>query len=259
MGLVGVARTATTAVALVVLTAVAIAVGAPQASAGGSWLELQDGDRVLVSGQTVTMSGTFGSGQQAGVSAGPWHAQLRSDHQQGSAVPLGPVTITDGARWGWRATVTFTVPGVATGEYWVTVVNEQGEGVGDLIGGFVQVAPSLEAWRVSLLRQRIERQQRVSRSEIAAIRDRLAGVRVDLAAATATRDELAGRVDDLERALDDTRHAAAGGDPAPFPWPVAAAVFTALALLLGLAGALRRHASQASPMSRIPGGRSIEP
>jgi hypothetical protein len=246
-------------VALVVLTAVAIAVGAPQAWAGGSWLELQDGDRVLISGQTVTMSGTFGSGQQAGVSAGPWHAELRADHEQGSPVPLGPVTITEGARWGWRAAVTFTVPSVATGEYSVTVLNEEGEGVGDLIGGFVQVAPSLEAWRVSLLRQRIERQQRVSRKEIATIRDRLGGVRVDLAAATATRDELAGRVEDLERALDDTRDAAAADDPASSPWPVAAAVFTALALLLVLAGAFRRHAAHPAPTSWMPGERSIEP
>ena len=244
---------------MVVLTAVAIAVGAPQASAGGSWLELQGSDRVLIPGQTVTMSGTFGSGQQAGVSAGPWHAQLRSDYQKGSSLPLGPVTITDGTRWGWRATVTFTVPAIAIGEYWVTVVNEEGEGVGDLIGGFVQVAPSLEAWRVSLLRQRIERQQRVSRKKITTIRDRLAGARVDLAAATTTRDELADRVDDLERALDDTRDAAAAGGPASSPWPVAAAVFTALALLLGLAGALRRRGSHASPTSWMPGERSIEP
>lgn len=224
-----------------VLTAVAISVGAPQASAGGSWLELQDGDRVLIPGQTVTMSGTFGSGQQADVSAGPWHAQLRSDYEQRAAVPLGPVTITDGA-WGWRATVTFTVPAVATGEYWVTVVNEEGEGVGDLIGGFVQVAPSLEAWRVSLLRQRIERQERVTRKEKAEIRDRLAEVRADLATATAARDQLADRADDLERALDDARDArAVTGDSPPFPWLAVAGAITVLALIVGIAGVRRRE------------------
>ncbi len=224
-----------------VLTAVAVAAGAPQASAGGSWLELQDGDRVLIPGQTVTMSGTFGSGQQADVSAGPWHAQLRSDYEQGASVPLGPVTITDGTRWGWRATVTFTVPAVATGEYWVTVVNEEGEGVGDLIGGFVQVAPSLEAWRVSLLRQRIERQERATHKEKAEVRDRLAKVRADLATVTAARDQLADRADDLERALDDARDAAAvSGDSAPFPWLAVAGAITVLTLIVGIAGVRRR-------------------
>ena len=227
------------------LVALVGAVGAPSAVAGGSWLELADGDDVLVPGEVATMSGTFGSGQQAGVSAGPWEAWLRSDYERGSALSLGPVAISEGPDWGWRATVTFTVPDAPAGGYWVTVLNDEGEGVGDLIGGFVHVAPSLEAWRITVLRQRIERQQRATRKDVASMRDRLADVRSELAAATAARDELVDRVGDLERAVDDAREAGRARPPAWASWLVPAAASVVLTLLLGLA-AVRRRGTPAS-------------
>lgn len=225
----------------VVLAAVAGLIGAPPASAGGSWLELAGGDDVLIPGEVVTMSGTFGSGQQAAVSAGPWLARLQPVDEGGSTIVLGPVSISEGPEWGWRATVTFTVPTAPTGDYLVAVVNGEGEGVGDLVGGYVQVAPSLEAWRVSLLRQRLERQQRVARKEVATARDRLADVRAELAAATVAREELADRAGELERALDDARKAPVARDSAGFPWMAVAAATTVLALVLGLARVWRRR------------------
>ncbi len=226
----------------VVLAAAGGVVAAVPAAAGGSWLEVMDGDDVLVPGEIVTLTGTFGAGQQAAVAAGPWQASLRSDDERGSAVALGPVAISDGPDWGWRATVTFTVPTVPTGDYWVTVVNDQGEGVGDLIGGFVHVAPSLEAWRVSVLRQRLERQQEATRKQVATVRDRLVDVRAELEATTSARDQLADRADDLERAREGARNAGAQ-DAAWLPWlPPAAAL--AVMMIVGLIGIGRRRTAK---------------
>jgi hypothetical protein len=101
--------------------------------AGGSWIDF---DGPLVVGSTVTGSGTFGSGQQAGVGAGPWFATLRPEEPGIGQIPLGPVDIGRASSFDWRATVTFVVPDVPTGEYWVDVTNADGVGVGDLIGGF---------------------------------------------------------------------------------------------------------------------------
>ena len=114
---------------------IALTPGAGQA--GGSWIEF---DGPLVVGTRVTGSGTFGNGQQAGVGAGPWFATLRPEEPGVDDIALGPVEISRASSFGWRATVTFVVPDVPTGEYWVDIANDDGEGVGDLIGGFVVIS-----------------------------------------------------------------------------------------------------------------------
>jgi hypothetical protein len=140
--------------AVVVAASLAVAtvlIGAPTASAGGSWLELRDvagAGQVsdgpwggwAAPGSTVTMRGTFGSGAQAPPSHGPWIARLRADVGQ-VAVPLGPVELDLGDD-AWVATVTFVVPEVPSGEYWVDVCDAAtcSSGVGDLIGGTIVVA-----------------------------------------------------------------------------------------------------------------------
>ena len=107
------------------------------AQAGGSWIEF---DGPLIVGTLVTGSGTFGNGQQAGVGAGPWFATLRPEEPGVDGIALGPVEVSRASSFGWRATVTFVVPEVPTGEYWVEIANDDGEGVGDLIGGFVVIS-----------------------------------------------------------------------------------------------------------------------
>ena len=119
------------------LASALLALSPGSASAGGSWIEL-DGPAIV--GTTVSPTGLFGDGQQAPVSAGPWVATLRPEAPGVERIALGPVQIVESNSWGWRATVTFVVPDVPTGEYWVDVRNEAGEGVGDLIGGFFVIA-----------------------------------------------------------------------------------------------------------------------
>ena len=114
---------------------IALTPGAGQA--GGSWIEF---DGPLVVGTRVTGSGTFGNGQQAGVGAGPWFATLRAEEPGVDDIALGHVEVSRASSFGWRATVTFVVPEVPTGEYWVDIANDDGEGVGDLIGGFVVIS-----------------------------------------------------------------------------------------------------------------------
>jgi hypothetical protein len=131
------------------------------------------------------------------------------------------------------------------GDYWVTVVNDQGQGVGDLIGGLVHVAPSLEAWRVSVLRHRLERQQEATRKQVATVRDRLAAVRAELDATTSARDELADRAGDLERALEAARNAVAE-DSTRLPWLAPAAALAGSMLIVGLIAIGRRRTANSS-------------
>jgi hypothetical protein len=119
------------------------------ASAGGSWLDVQNGERVRIGdydvafasvGSSVTMRGTFTPGQQAAVSRGPWYAYLRPDQGEADPVQLGTVDI-QGDGFPYVAATTFTVPSVDVGYYWVDVCDLGCKtGVGDLIGGNIAIA-----------------------------------------------------------------------------------------------------------------------
>ena len=133
----------------------AIVLASPPASAGGSWLEVVEVSNGALSppgggpawaavGATVRMRGGFCSGSQANPSQGPWYASLRPG-TGGPRTLLGPVEIVTGhnSACPWVATVSFVVPAVAAGSYWVDVCDEGcTTGVGDLVGGYFVVASS---------------------------------------------------------------------------------------------------------------------
>lgn len=119
------------------------------ASAGGSWIDVTHGDRVHFgrwdiayagAGSIVTMRGAFSSGQQAAVREGPWYAYLRLDQerqQRSEPMLLGGVRI-EGDGYPYVARLSFRVPNVPTGYYWVDVCDLGcRQGVGDLVGGTI--------------------------------------------------------------------------------------------------------------------------
>jgi hypothetical protein len=136
------------------------------ASAGGSWLEVRRVDGTggvsngawggwASAGSSVFMQGDFCDGQQADPSAGPWTAYLRRD-PTGARQPLGPVEISSATGRGcpFSASVTFVVPDVESGMYWVDVCADASctTGVGDLIGAMLAVASTrLEASALTVL------------------------------------------------------------------------------------------------------------
>jgi len=214
---------------LIAVTTLALLLPAP-ARAGGSWIEF-DGPGIV--GTTVTGSGTFGSGQQAPVGAGPWFAELQpSDGSAFDPIPLGEVGITKAAEFGWRATLTFTVPDVPVGEYWVVVHNAEGHGVGDLSGGSLVIATSgAEAalWRrASRAEGRVEGLgRRLDRST-----DREQAAQASLAEAQATIDRQADRLasanDRIADLTEQGSSAATPGSGVPW-WPILAGLALAAA------------------------------
>ena len=116
------------------------------ATAGGSLVEFPRGWAVV--GSSVTASEVFGRGQQAAVREGPWFAYLQSNDGDRRPILLAPVSISDatGNVCCWRATLTFAVPPVEPGQYWVTVCDRGcTTGVGDLSGGPLYVAATERA------------------------------------------------------------------------------------------------------------------
>jgi hypothetical protein len=235
---------------------VALALGAPMASAGGSWLEIRDvqGDGApggtwggwAGPGAVVTMRGTFGSGALASPSRGPWVAELRPEGG-GQTVRLGSVDL-DLDPSGWVATTTFTVPDVQPGVYWVDVCDAATctTGVGDLIGGtFVVATTALEARLLGdlprlrgridgLTRERERLDERLTASEQRV--SRLEGVRTEIRGTARTlRDRVDSATGDLVR-LESTL-AATADDLAR--WRIIALASAALGIV-ALAAALIR-------------------
>jgi hypothetical protein len=124
---------------------------AEPASAGGSTLDMIGGGRVTIghwnvsyasTGSTVTLHGTFTPGQQAAVSEGPWYAYVSPQTGDGAPTLLGSVGIR-GDGFPYVVDVTFDVPSVEAGQYWVLVCDEGcKQGVGDLGGTSVVLAPT---------------------------------------------------------------------------------------------------------------------
>lgn len=226
---------------LIVLVPVATLLSVPDASAGGSWLDVTGGQRARIDAwvlsyaavdSTVNMRSEFSNGQLAPVSAGPWFAYLGSDDAGEMRPPLllGPVDIATTGGYPYVATVSFTVPDVPTGYYSVTVCNLGCEliGVGDLIGGnFFVGSNSREARlgaRLQILRwmhqgeareiERLTRQLRDSRLELdqAEVASARASTRAVLAgteavAARTANERLAGQLNDRDQALERWRWA----------------------------------------------------
>jgi hypothetical protein len=244
-------------------------IAAPPAAAGGSWLELREVDGVgeasdgpwggwAAPGSTVHMAGDFCNGQQAEPSAGPWSAYLRPD-PRGPERYLGGVTVADNPGNGcpFVASISFTVPQVDPGQYWVDVCNDPNcsTGVGDLIGGHFTVASTaLEAkllvdnasLRLKFSRAAKERNRLRARS---ADLDEAVRVTTDrLEAAEAERDRALGQRDaaiaaraTLDESLEDARRAAA-------IWQ-AIALVVASALVVAVTVAIRRRRRVEDPLS----------
>jgi hypothetical protein len=192
------------------------------ALAGGSWLEpvrlTGPGGMPTDSlpgwaapGTTMVMGASFCGGAQAHPSRGPWTAFLRRD-PQGRRIELAPVTIGEASGDGcpYHASVTFTVPAVESGVYWVDVCADVscGTGVGDLIGGqFVVAVSSLEAdllVRIDPLEDRltrITRRQRHLANQVGDLTDQLDEARDAWKAAEATTTAALSERDELARQL----------------------------------------------------------
>ena len=195
-----------------------ILIPADVAAGGGSIMHFPDAVAV---GQVVTGSGTFGSGSQAPVSAGPWFATLDPEADGVPEVALGPVTVTpaDGL---WRASLTFTVPNVPTGAYGIWVANAQGEGVGDLTGGWTVIGATLTEAQQFVRLRALEYRLQVRDRSIDRLRQREEQLNADLADRAATIDRQAERLADVgaQAALLEVDLAARSdsGEPGPM-WP----------------------------------------
>jgi hypothetical protein len=196
------------------LAVVAIAIAlipTGQASAGGSWL-YPDRD-VYEPGDVARVHGSFGAGSLEGtLGDGPYVANLLPQNAwieqtrvPEAAIRLGELRIVRDESYGWRASVTFTVPEVPTGWYHVGYCNDPCtvNGIGDLIGsqGFV-IAPTRREGQYIVELHRLEarvdsvRQQVVARTR--AERKRLERA---LEARTAELADAQARVGELEANL----------------------------------------------------------
>jgi MYXO-CTERM domain-containing protein len=198
---------------------------------GGSWIEFDPGYAMV--GQTITMRGAFSDGQLAPVSAGPWYAYLRADPEQTpngpSDVSLGEVEIRGDGGYPYVAIVTFTVPAVPSGAYWVDVCDLGcSTGVGDLIGGYLWVGQTMAEAR--LLKRASGLEFDVARER--SIRERLAKQRDELKAELrSAKGEVAALSDRLDLIAAGRAQSPQVDSSSDFPWPVAA-----LVALAGLAG-----------------------
>ena len=230
---------------VLVMTCAALCGAATAAIGGGSPIVIQDGDDLRESGEMVTLSGDFWAGSQAPVSAGPWFATLKEYDGEAGRTPLGPVTVTavDGH---WFATVTFTVPDLPVGEYWVEVSNEHGEGVGDLMGGSLRIAPSAAAWRVHVLQLRHERSLERTKDQRAEAREALEQATSVNTNLRDERDALTARLEEVEATLRAVR-ANASRAAAPLVPRWAAGLFAISILAAAFTVVARRHRAMSPP------------
>jgi hypothetical protein len=212
----------------------------PAANAGGSIIDFPSW---VVVGTSVTGHGSFGAGQQESVSAGPWYAVLvRAGDRDGTPVMrLGQVQI-ENIDGGWRATTSFVVPDVPTGEYSIWVQNAAGDGVGDLTGGWTVIAHTSAEGRLFVRARDTAFVLRNRERSIAALRTREDGLRQELAERNGTIGRQEGQLDAVTaraRWLDAQLNAARASDDVPV-WPFVLAGAGTL-LLAGIAFELGRR------------------
>ena len=122
---------------------VLLVVAAVPAWAGGSWLRF---DReAYAPGEIAQAEARPGHGQLGWVDDGPFYAYLTDSlavpAEEG--IPLGELLLDEETVNSVRVTIEFVVPDVPPGEYAVVYCNNPcTEGLGDLIGGVLNVVPS---------------------------------------------------------------------------------------------------------------------
>ena len=90
--------------------------------------------------------------------------------------------------------MTFVVPEVPTGEYWVDIANDDGEGVGDLIGGFVVISRTPLEGRLWSRVSTAEAGRASANRAAGRLRDRQAQLEEALSDRQATIERQAGRL-----------------------------------------------------------------
>ncbi len=244
-------------VPLAMVIAVASLLIAPSAaSGGGSWL---NGPQDVGVGQTITLHGTFGSGALAPVSAGPWFGYLvRNYDLKGPGEPgfLGAVDIrpSESIYCCWVASLTFIVPDVPTGSYWVHVCDLGCHtGVGDLIGGRVFIAATAAEARLRHDLRDARARLETARSSSESLRRVRTGLedRVELLEREISNAE--GEIGMLERGRDRvaaelaTQRERANGQR----WIVLVLAVVLLLVIVGWALHARRWTDLPSPRSEI--------
>jgi hypothetical protein len=237
---------------------------AGSAWAGGSWIEVTQGARARLGawdvayasvGSVVTMRGTFSSGQQGAVREGPWYAYLTSDvnagDRQAEPTLLGPVRVDAQGGYPYVATVTFAVPSVSTGYYWVHVCDLGcTQGVGDLVGGTIVIGATASEARL-FARALILRWMHDSDARtIEGLRKQREALQAEIAKARHVADAATGRAERADaRAADAVAEASDNGASLEDAtrrgdmWRLISG-FTLLALLVAIASviAFRRRA-----------------
>ena len=174
--------------ATLLIAIVSMTIMATPAFAGGSLLE---GPRGAGVGTVVTFRGTFGRGQQAKVSEGPWYGYLTNDSGPNLKLLLGPVQIHKSERFGWVASITFSVPDVRSGDYLIRVCDRGCHtGVGDLVGGFVFIGASAEQARFLRKLEHVRSVMTRAREDRARLKGTLLGVETQNASLRAERGTL---------------------------------------------------------------------
>lgn len=205
----------------------------PSASAGGSVFEFSH--RFELVGAQVQVESHFSKGTQASVTKGPWFGYITTRdvtfYSQASiraSVPLGSVTITRGKCCPWVAHMTFTVPELPTGRYYIMVCDAGcHRGVGDLAGGSIVIAQTPTEGRLFLKAEReqiriawLSRQLGRSKAHAEVVVTQLETTR----AALSREDARLAALED--RAREPARGTSSGG-PA---WPIVAWVGALLTL-----------------------------
>ena len=228
-----------------------VAVFAPASLAGGMASFEFEEDYVLV-GESVTGRATFSTNVRSTgrIEDRPWHAYLlpsgtwiEPPRIPAGAIHLGPTAIEDGGDRSAVASITFTVPEVTTGGYFIGMCNVpcSESFVGDLGGGWLTIARTEEG--ASLLRKldTTDRQLNLIRYRLAR---RIRDVERPVTELESRLDRMEGSVElrlrELERRIGTLT--AAGRADGHVPWVTvlfAGGVVSAAAVLL-LRGRRRR-------------------
>jgi hypothetical protein len=125
---------------------------APAALAGGTWMKTPDQE--VEPGEKVDLVGYVWAPDVPPVEESRWLAHLNlapmpfHESVESRLIPLGPVTVERSglsAYLKYRVSLTLTVPdGLAPGIYVITVANEHGDYLGDLIGAGLAIG--VEPW-----------------------------------------------------------------------------------------------------------------
>ena len=236
----------------------------PRASAVGGGAPLQFDQRYYVPGEVARGSTTFGKGSVGlhMMDRGPFYAYLLTGGHidppriPRGAIPLGPIAMTPIDEHTFRASLSFTVPEVASGAHIIEYCNDPCTlaGVGELWGGAIQVYASADEARTEMaiahLKGRLRQIRTNHRFLKRRVEERREELERDLAAARASNESLAQRVQQLDGELDAVR----APDREP-NWP-AIAGWTLFGLLvvanLGLAAVRirRRRRPAGTPLRR---------